>query len=208
MKITYLLVICLMLTALSSVAQSDSTKKKAFLYTSNGIGFSFPVGGSDVLKPKFSTSLGLNINLGKKGWFLYPKLNLQVFRYDQQISEPGYNYAIQKGRATTYLVNVAAGYRLSQDKFTFYPFLGAGGGMIIAPRIRVDANNQAILESVTIWTPGFEGGFGAEYAIGQIKLFAEGSYQTGTKKIEDKRFSAVPVFVGIKSNISGIFAKK
>jgi hypothetical protein len=82
------------------------------LYSMSGIGFSFPVGETaDYLKPKFSTSLGINLGLGNKGLFLYPKVSLHAFEFNQITPDAGFTYTLEKARATTYLLNVALGYR-------------------------------------------------------------------------------------------------
>jgi hypothetical protein len=57
-------------------------------YTMSGFGFSFPVGGSaNFMRPKFSTTVGANIGLGNGRLFLYPKISLHVFGYDNALTE-------------------------------------------------------------------------------------------------------------------------
>ena len=112
-------------------AQSDRPDQ---LYSSNGLGFSIPVGKtSDYFAPKFSTTFGLNIGLGNGGLFLYPKLSLHAYQFNQLVANEGYTYKVQKGRSTTYLLNVALGYRKIVDKWAFYGFAGGGGGFILTP---------------------------------------------------------------------------
>jgi hypothetical protein len=173
----------------------------------SGFGLSVPVGEiSDVLKPKFSTTVGINLGLGNGGLFLYPKLSLHAFSYSEAYPEEGYDHALQTGRATTYLLNVALGYRKIVDKFSFYGFIGGGGGFILTPQITIDpVNKLATLNNKSRSMGIVEPGLGVEYNIGGVNLFLESSYMQGFGKIQDRTFSAVPVTFGIKPNLSKLF---
>lgn len=179
------------------------------LYTMSGFGFSFPVGqSSSFMKPKFSTSIGGNFGLGNGGFFLYPKLSLHAFGYDNNIPDDKNNYQLQQARATTYLLNVAIGYRKIVNKFGFYAFFGNGGGFILTPRIDVNqGTNTAVLNEKTNRIGIIEPGAGIEYNIGGLSLFSEASYMHGLGKVGNRPFNAIPISIGIKPNLSKLFGK-
>jgi hypothetical protein len=190
-------------------SQESGTRPDRF-YTMSGFGFSVPVGtSSDIFKPKFSTTVGGNFGLGGGGLFLYPKLSLHVFNYKELSPESGFNYALQDGRATTYLINVALGYRKIVNKIAFYGFIGGGGGFILTPQIAVDpTNNTARLSNLSHTIGIIEPGAGIEYNIGGANLFIESSFMHGFSKIQNRTFNSVPLTFGIKPNLSKLFDKK
>ena len=196
--------------AASSTKAQETTTRPDKLYSMSGIGFSFPVGETaDYLKPKFSTSLGLNLGLGNKGLFLYPKVSLHAYGYQELAPDAGYVYSLKKARSTTYLLNLALGYRHISGKFAWYGFAGAGGGIILTPRVTVNQSNlQATLDNKSNGMGMVEAGLGTEYNMGGANLFIEASYMQGFSKIQNRNFSAVPITVGIKPNLSKLFNKK
>jgi len=201
-----LLAAVLMLNQFDTKAQSGTVRTDK-LYTMSGAGFAFPVGETaDYLKPKFSTSLGLNLGLGNSGLFLYPKVSLHAYSYNELSPDAGYAYALQKARATTYLLNLALGYRHMTGKFAFYGFAGGGGGIILTPRISVNpASLQATLDNKSNSMGMIEAGAGTEYNIGGAILFIEASYMHGFNEIQNRAFNTVPISVGIKPNLSKLF---
>lgn len=197
-----------MLLSTSSFCQDSPSRPDKF-YTMSGFGFSFPVGGTtDFMRAKFSTTVGVNLGLGDSGLFLYPKISLHVFGYDNYILDPIYNYQLQQGRATTYLLNVALGYRKIVNKFSFYGFIGGGAGFILTPRLELnEASRIAILNNKTNHMGTIEPGAGIEYNIGGANLFIESSFMHGLGDIGGQPFNAVPVTIGIKPNLSKLFNK-
>ena len=208
MKIRIFTPIILLCTALS-INASAQTSRPDKLYSMSGIGFAFPMGQtSDYFKPKFSTSLGINLGLGDSGLFLYPKVSLHAFTFNQITPDPGFTYTIQKGRSTTYLLNVALGYRRIVNKWAFYGFAGAGGGFILTPQAAVNASTlQVNMDNRSNSLGIAEGGGGIEYNIGGANLFIEASYMYGFKKIQDRTFNTVPISIGIKPNLSKLLSK-
>ncbi len=188
-------------------AQEPRTDK---LYSSSGVGLSLPIGNTnEYLQPKFSTTLGLNIGLGNDGLFLYPKLSLHAFRYDQQTLEPGFGTLINNGRVTTYLLNLGLGYRKLVDKFGFYGFIGGGGGFILTPVVTLTpSNTMATFENKSNTMTMLETGAGVEYNIGKVSVFLEGTFMRGFNKIQERRFQAVPLTIGIKPNLSSLINGK
>ncbi|KQS32503.1 autotransporter outer membrane beta-barrel domain-containing protein [Pedobacter sp. Leaf194] len=208
MKIKLLMPIAVLFLALSMNVKAQ-TGRPDKLYSMSSIGFALPVGEtSDYLKPKFSTALGLNLALGTKGLFLYPKVSLHAFQFNQITPDAGFNYTLQKGRATTYLLNVALGYRKIVKKWAYYGFAGAGGGFILTPQASVNAQTlQVTMDNKTNSTGIFEAGGGLEYNIGSANLFAEVSYMYGFGKIQNRTFNTVPISIGIKPNLSKLLSK-
>lgn len=208
MKIRFLTATILLCAAIS-FNTSAQTSRPDKLYSMSGIGFAFPMGQtSDYFKPKFSTSLGINLGLGNSGLFLYPKASLHAFTFNQITPDAGFNYTIQKGRSTTYLLNVALGYRKIVNKWAFYGFAGAGGGFILTPQAAVNpANLQVNMSNKSNALGIAEGGAGIEYNLGGANLFIEGSYMYGFKKIQDRTFNTVPISIGIKPNLSKLLSK-
>ncbi|MES2652373.1 MAG: hypothetical protein V4663_11570 [Bacteroidota bacterium] len=190
--------------AQSSIGRSDK------LYSMSGFGFAFPIGEtSEYLKPKFSTSLGVNLGLGDNGLFLYPKLSLHAYSFNEIKPDAEYSIALKKGRATTYLLNAALGYRKIAGKFAFYGFAGGGGGFVLTPRVRLNSDiMQAELDNKSTSMAMLETGAGTEYNIGGASLFIEASYMHGFNKIQTRNFSTVPITIGIKPNLSKLLNKK
>ncbi len=210
MKKYYTLLFLSILFICSKIKAQESTPRQDKLYTMSGIGFSLPVGEtSDYLKPKFSTSLGLNLGLGNGGLFLYPKVSLHAYSYNEITPDAGYSYALKEGRATTYLLNVTLGYRKITGKFAFYGFAGGGGGIILTPRVTVNSQNlQATMDNKSNSMGTLEAGAGTEYNIGGAALFIEASYMHGFSKIQNRSYNVVPISIGIKPNLSKLFKKK
>ncbi len=206
-KSTFLLLIVLLIIPFAGRTQTTRTDK---LYSSSGIGFSIPVGETaEYLKPKFSTTLGLNLGLGNGGLFLYPKVSLHAYSYDQQVLENGNTTLLNNARATTYLLNMALGYRKMTGDFAFYGFLGGGGGFILTPEVNVSQTNSvATLNNTSNSMVMLETGIGMEYSIGKVSLFLESSLMRGFNKIQDRNFMSVPLSIGIKPNLSSVLNGK
>lgn len=180
------------------------------IYTMSGVGFAFPLGAAnDYFKPKFSSELGFNIGIGKGHLFLYPQASFQAYSINQLDTNSGYSYTLHKGRSTTYLLNLALGYRKIIDKLAWYGFVGGGGGIILTPQVSVDNTEMAATlshknnEMTTI-----EAGAGLEYDIGGAAIFIEGNYLYGFKKIQNRKFNSIPLFIGIKPNLIKLFKGK
>lgn len=190
---------------LNCKAQTPRTDK---LYTMSGIGTSIPLGKTaDYLKPKISTTLGINLGLGNGGWFLYPSVSLHVFGYNGITPAEGTTITPQNGRSSTYLLNVAGGYRKMMGKVAIYGFAGGGGGFVLTPKVTL-SNTQAVLDNVSNSMATTVIGAGAEWNLGGASLFVESNYMHGFTKIQGRNFDAMPVCFGIKPNLSKLFRKK
>jgi hypothetical protein len=205
-----LFITALLLLLSKPVSAQEIPLRTDKFYSMSGFGFSIPLGASSsFMRPKFSTTVGANIGVGNGGLFIYPKLSLHVFGYDNALTDQEFSYQLEKGRATTYLLNVALGYRKIVRKFAFYGFLGGGGGFILTPRVAVNqATNNAVLNNKTNHMGILEPGAGIEYNIGGANLFLESSYMHGLGDVGNRPFNAVPISFGIKPNLSRLFNKK
>lgn len=215
-SLTRLIAVLILLTISAPSFSQEDPQRIDKLYSMSGFGVSIPVGeSSSFMRPKFSTTVGFNLGLGKGdksgngGLFLYPKLSLHVYGYDNTELDPRSNAELTNGRATTYLLNVALGYRKVINRFAFYAFIGGGGGFILTPRVVISPQDSyATLNNKTNHLGIIEPGAGAEYRIGGVNLFLESSYMQGLGKIGDHTFHSVPVTIGIKPNLSKLLYKK
>ena len=190
------------------LAQEIPTRDDKF-YSVSGFGFAFPIGETqDYLGPKFSTSIGGLLALGQSNFFLYPKANLHAYVFNEITPDNGYKTVIRDSRATTYLGSMAMGYRKTTGKLGYYGFLGGGGGLILTPRVKLDASNQiATLNNKVNGMGIIETGAGLDYGLGFTLIFVEASYMRGFSKIQNRVFQSIPITFGIKTNLSKVFYK-
>src|SRR3546814_5309487 len=105
MRKRYFLFLSMVITG-NAMAQSetDSIHHRKIFVTS-GMGWGFALGKTnDVLQAKFSNSLGLDISLANKHYFLYPSIDFLTFRYNQQVPDPDYRYDLDRGRSNFYIL--------------------------------------------------------------------------------------------------------
>ena len=204
------LLVTILTTTLCFKSSAQITLRTDKLYSMSGFGFALPTGEtSDYLTPKFSTSLGINVGLGNGGLFFYPKVSLHAFSFNEITPDVGYTYTLQKGRATTYLLNAALGYRKFSGKFAYYGFAGGGGGFVLTPRISVNQTSlRTELDNKSNAMAMLEAGAGIEYNIGGASLFLEVSHLMGFNAIQNRDFKTVPITIGIKPNLSKLLTKK
>ena len=144
-----------------------------------------------------------------KAYFFTLNLSLHACSFNEITPDAGYNITLQKGRATTYLLNVALGYRKITGKFALYGFAGGGGGFILTPRVRLNSGTmQAELNNKSTNMAMLEAGAGTEYNIGGAAVFIEASYMHGFNKIQNRNFNTMPITIGIKPNLSKLLNKK
>lgn len=177
------------------------------LYTISGVGTSVPIGvTADYFGSKISTTLGLNYGIGEGGLFIYPKVSLHAFSYNGIQPNNGFTYTAQNARASTYLLNVALGYRKIVGNFGFYGFAGGGGGFILTPNVKVNPSGATVdFSNETNNMLMLEGGAGIEYSLGGLALFTEVSLMNGFNKIQGSAFRTLPVTIGLKPNLSKLF---
>jgi len=187
----------------------DKPVRKDKLYFRSGFGFSAPVAESgQFLDAKFSTSLGGLLFLGDQNFFFYPKIGLNAYGYDQLNLDAGSANRIIHSRSTTYLLSLDLGYRKAINQFGVYGFGGAGGGIILLPKLRTPDEGVISMYNSSNFVSLLELGIGADYSFGNVLLFAEASYTQGLNKLEEQRYQAIPISIGVRTNITRIFFKK
>lgn len=203
------LVILSALGIIDSCFAQEISSRSDKVYFRSGFGLSVPVGTSrDYLNPKFSTSLGGLFFLNGNNTFLYPKIGLNAYGYDQLNVDPGSDNRIVHGRSTTYLLVMNYGYRKVFSRLGFYGFGGGGGGVILVPKVRIPDTEMIRIYNKSNLITLLEAGFGADYSFGNILLFAEGSYTHGLNKLEQQRYQAIPLSFGVRTNITKIFYRR
>jgi len=165
-------------------------------------------GTKQFLNPKFSTSLGALVFLGEKNFFFYPKVGLNAYGYDQLDLDPGSVNRVVNSRSTTYLLSLDLGYRKAYNRFGFYGFGGAGGGIILLPKVTKPGTEVISMYNSSNFITLVEAGLGTDYSFGNVLLFAEASYTHGLNKLEGQRYRAVPLSLGVRTNITKIFFNK
>ena len=206
--LSFLILFCFSAVPIFSYAQGQSTRADK-LYFRSGFGFTIPVAeSSEFLKPKFSTSLGGLLFLGKKNFFLYPKLGLNAYGYDQLTTDNNRENRVINSRATTYLLSINLGYRTTVHQFGFYGFGGGGGGVILLPKISDPVNGVVSISNSSNTITLLEAGVGADYSFGNVLLFFEGSYTHSLNDLENRAYRAVPLSIGVRTNITKVFFKK
>ena len=195
-------------TCLTPVAGQETPKRNDKVYFRSGFGFSVPIADSrDFLDAKFSTSLGGLIFIGNKNLFFYPKIGLNAYGYDQLNLEAGEENRVIHGRSTTYLLSMDIGYRQTLNRFGFYGFGGAGGGIILLPKVSDPQSDVIRMYNSSNLITLVEAGIGTDYSFGNVLIFAEVSYTHGQNKLEQQRYRAAPIYLGVRTNITKIFFK-
>jgi hypothetical protein len=198
----------LLLTSIYCSAQNKVGRADK-IYFRSGYGFSVPVAeSSDYLKPKFSTSVGGMLFLGKGGLFLYPQLGLNAYTYDETELDPGSVNKIANGRATTYLLGINLGYRTAVNRIGFYGFGGGGPGIILVPKVSNPDMGVITMKNISNTMMVMEAGIGGDYSFGNVLIFFEGAYTRALNKLEGQSYQAIPLNIGIRTNLTKVFFKK
>lgn len=178
------------------------------IHVVNGMGWGFPTGKTkEVLSPKYSTSLGLDIALKDERYFLYPSLDFLSFKYNQQIPDPATNYLIEHGNSFFYMLNLTAGRYHRIGKLGIYAFGGPGLGMVSEPRAHLRDNNVVVLKNHYSLSPGLRLGTGSEYQLGNVYLFLELSYLYNFRHIQERPNGVISMYGGLKTNITRVADK-
>lgn len=178
------------------------------IHVVNGMGWGFPTGKTnEVLSPKYSTSLGLDIALKDKRYFLYPSLDFLAFKYDQQIPDPATEYLIEHGNSYFYMLNLQAGRYHRVDKWGLYGFGGPSVGLMTEPRAHLHNYPNITLKNSYFMTPGFRLGAGSEYQLGNVYLFLEFSYLHNFRRIQERPTGVLTLYGGLKTNITRVADK-
>lgn len=189
----------------NAMAQSemDSIHHRKVFVTS-GMGWGFALGEtSDLLQAKFSNSLGLDISLADRRYFVYPSIDFLTFRYNQQVHDPDYPYDLDRGRSNFYILNLAGGIRKQLDKLNIYAFGGPGIGVVVEPRAAVSAAaSKVTIETSVHITPTLRGGVGADYKIGGFFLFVEMGWLHNFRHIQQRPVNVLSTYGGLKTDVT------
>jgi|GEM_PF-6233458 len=209
-KTCNLYTVLLLLIISVSTVNAQTRPERGRVYTISSLGMGLATGDlADVMKPKVSTKLGLEISVGQRGFFLSPTVDFLVFNYYQQERESLNISLAKKGRGTITNFALSVGNRQKAGNFYFYEFLGAGSSL--RKEARFLANNESLeieQDFEKSNSLSFRGGVGAEYMIGQFVLFTEGSVLYNKSDLQARDVKVVPLYLGFKSNISGLFKGK
>lgn len=205
---------CLMLLLCTQnlLAQKDSLFHTK-LYNINGFGSGFTVGQKPhVLRPKFSTNLGVKIQSAGKNFFLYPNFDFLAFGYNQLNTSPANPYKLRHAVSNFYMFALAPGYGKNIGHLNLYIFAGPGIGLVAEPHILVNTEDKiASIHNQYNFTGTIRTGLGAKYAFGDFVLFVETGYLHNFRQLQEHPVNVIPVYSGLQSNISGllkIFHKK
>lgn len=209
-----LFITCLMLLLCtkSLYAQTDSVFH-AKLYNVSGFGLGLTFGEKPhVLRPKFSTNLGIKIQPFPGNFFLYPNFDFLNFGYNQLNASANDPYKLRHAISNFYMYAIALGYNRKFGHLNLYAFAGPGVGLVAEPHIII--NNEANLASIRNqrnFTGTIRLGLGAEYNFGDFVMFGESGYLHNFRELQARPVNVVPFYFGLKSDISGvlkIFQKK
>jgi len=188
-------------------AQTDTAKRNKLLGISGIVYDGFTSGKvKEIFKPQFSSNLGVDILFKKSNFFLTTLVDILSFGYYQDYTEkPQDPYRIKNGSSTFYLLEVTPGYRKTIKQWSLYGFAGPGAGLINLPNASIDNT----LQTVTIvnnysWTVSAKAGLGIDYSIGEFVAFLQGGYIHTFKQVQNRDVNIFPIYIGLKSNISGI----
>lgn len=187
------------------LTETDSLHhKKIFVVSGSGWGFTMGRTG-EVLKPRYSGNMGLDISLKDHKYFLYPSLDFLTFGYDQQEHDNDYPYDLQNGRSNFYTLNLAIGIRKQLSKLNAYAFAGPGASVVSQPRsIVLEEDKQVRITNKLSMTPTFKIGAGADYKLGRSFLFLELGWSHNFIKIQDRSVNVLAVFGGVKTDVTRI----
>lgn len=174
------------------------------VYVVSGLGWGFAVGEtSEVLQAKFSNSLGLDISLANRHYFVYPSVDFLSYKYNQQVHDPDYPYDLERGRSNFYILNLAGGIRKQVEKLNLYAYAGPGAGVVVEPRARVsEAQQRVVIENAAHITPTLRAGMGADYKIGNFFLFIEAGWLHNFRKIQERQVNLLSLYGGLKTDVT------
>ena len=188
-----------------AIAQSETDSlHHRKVYVTSGMGWGFALDETnEVLQAKFSNSLGLDISLANRHYFIYPSIDFLTFRYNRQVADPDYAYDLDRGRSNFYILNLAGGIRKQLDKLNVYAFAGPGFGVVVEPRAAVSPSaNNVTIENTAHLTPTWRSGVGADYKIGGFFLFVETGWLHNFRSIQQRSVNVVSLYGGLKTDVT------
>ncbi|GAA0883411.1 hypothetical protein GCM10009120_20080 [Sphingobacterium siyangense subsp. cladoniae] len=178
--------------------------RKVYYWGTTGMGF--PIGKTkDILSPKFSGSIGLDISLKNPMFFVSPTLYTLSFKYKQRLVDPNFEYRIEDANTNFYTLSFSGGIRKQMRLLNIYGFVGPGVGLTSEPRANVLADQKLIkMENKNHLNFSSKIGAGADYKFNGFFLGLELGYLHNFRKIQDTPVNIFTVMVGLKSDITQI----
>jgi len=166
----------------------------------------FPIGKTkDILSPKFSGSIGLDISLKNSMFFVSPTLYTLSFKYKQRLPDPDFAYRIEDANTNFYTFAFSGGVRKQMRRLNVYGFLGPGIGLTSEPRANVIADQKLVkMENINRFNLSSKLGAGADYKFNGFFLGLELGYLHNFRKIQDTPVNIFTVMIGLKSDITQI----
>jgi hypothetical protein len=178
------------------------------IHVVNGMGWGFPISEtSQVLGPKYSTSLGLDVTMQNKKFFLYPALDFLSFKYTQLLPDDHSDYLIDNGTSSFLQLNLMAGSKKKLNNWGIYGYGGPLMGFVSEPKAQLSSADQITLKNNYHFTGGVRIGGGTEYKLGSVYLFLDLSYYHNFSTIQGKRVHAITGYGGLKTNITRVADK-
>ena len=207
MKRLFLVFILLPFLSIASYAQGGVDTihyRKVYYWGTTGMGF--PIGKTkDILSPKFSGSIGLDISLKNSMFFVSPTLYTLSFKYKQRLPDPDFAYRIEDANTNFYTLAFSGGVRKQMRRLNVYGFLGPGIGLTSEPRANVMADQKLVkMESINRFNLSSKLGAGADYKFNGFFLGLELGYLHNFSKIQDTPVNIFTIMVGLKSDITQI----
>lgn len=174
------------------------------IYVTSGMGWGIALGETnDVLQAKFSNSLGLDISLANRHYFVYPSVDFLSFRYNQQVPDPAYGHDLDGGRSNFYVLNLAGGIRKQIAKLNVYAYAGPGAGVVVEPRAMVSSSpDRVTIKNIAHVTPTLRSGAGADYQLGGFFLFVELGWLHHFRNIQRRQVNILSVYGGLKTDVT------
>ncbi|WP_343566065.1 outer membrane beta-barrel protein [Sphingobacterium sp.] len=207
MKRLFLVFILLPFFSIASYAQGGVDTihyRKVYYWGTTGMGF--PIGKTkDILSPKFSGSIGLDISLKNPMFFVSPTLYTLSFKYKQRLPDPDFAYRIEDANTNFYTLAFSGGVRKQMRRLNVYGFIGPGIGLTSEPRANVMADQKLVkMESINRFNLSSKLGAGADYKFNGFFLGLELGYLHNFSKIQDTPVNIFTIMVGLKSDITQI----
>lgn len=198
-----LVVGCCLPRFVNGQAGMDTTQQRK-IFVVSGMGWGLAMGETrEVLSPKFSSNLGLDISLRNPDYFLYPSLDFLVFDYDQQVLDPDYTHRMEQGRSNFYTLNLAGGIRRQMGMVNSYAFAGPGFGVISEPRSAVSVEESLVrIKNAYHVTPSVRVGIGGNIKLGNFYLFVEGAWLHNFITIQERSVHVFSVYGGLKTDVT------
>src|SRR5690606_37741599 len=184
----------------SSAQESLNQWRIKEVHFSSKVGWGFPLGRTgDVLTPKYSSSMGLDISLMDKYFFLNPFLDFLAYDYDQVLEDPEFAYRLEHGKGGIFALNLTGCMRTRQKNWGVFAYAGTSLSVVTEPRATVDSPNELVkLSNTRTWGPALRAGAGVDYKLGNVYLFLESGYLLHGSKVQNRPIQVISLYGGLR----------